>query len=540
MERQHSSKLIQHLGIIAGVCKEIRLAELIDSHVDNGDRKVTVGEAAVAMVLNAMGFTGRPLYLTSRFYESRPVDTLIREELSSKDFHDYSLGTALDKLYEYGITELFFSVASQILADQGIEARFAHLDSTTFSVYGEYNGEAEEVSDGVIHITKGYSKDNAPELNQVVAQMISVNKTTLPLWIEALSGNSSDKKSFKETVKKFQKQFNREEMPYIVADSAFYTKDNIAGCSAELRWVTRVPETIKDTKDLYCSIAGEEMQQIGGGYWYIRVGSEYAGVPQRWLLIFSEKAYEREMKTFRKNLEKELEKKEKELKHLRNTAYACAADAEKGAQAFSRKLKHLHFDYQVYERPHYEGKGRPKAGSTPTSTSWFIEGQLSYDEQRIEADRLRKGKFIVATNELDDKIISDRQLIEVYKDQNVSVERGFRFLKDPLFYADRLFLKKPERVMALIMIMTLSLLVYSLAEQRIRAALKEQGAHIWDQKNKPTDNPTARWVFTIFEDVLLLYTHSDKGITVQAMNLRAEHEIVINSLGEHYRKMYFL
>ena len=540
MERQHSSKLIQHLGILAGVCKEIRLAELIDQHVDNGERKVTVGESAVAMVLNAMGFTGRPLYLTPRFYESRPVDTLIREGLDSKDFHDYSLGTALDKLYECGITELFFSVASQILADQGIETRFAHLDSTTFSVYGQYNDEAEELNDAVVHITKGYSKDNAPELNQVVAQMISVNKTALPLWIEALSGNSNDKKAFRETVKKFQKQFTKEEMPYIVADSAFYTKESIAGCANELRWVTRVPETIKEVKDLYYSIAGEQMISIGGGYWYIRLGSEYAGVPQRWMLIFSEKAYEREMKTFRKNLEKELEKKEKELKHLRNTAYACAADADKAAQAFTRKLKHLHFDYQVYEKPHYEGKGRPKAGSTPCSTSWCIEGQLSYDDERIEADRLRKGKFVVATNELDQDILSDEKIIEVYKDQNISVERGFRFMKDPLFYADRLFLKKPERVMALIMIMTLSLLVYSLAERRIRAALKEEKTHIWNQKNKPTDKPTARWVFTIFEDVVLLYIHSPDGVTVQPMNLRAEHEIVINSLGEHYRKMYFL
>ncbi|WP_319560407.1 hypothetical protein [Marispirochaeta sp.] len=69
-----------------------------------------------------------------------------------------------------------------------------------------------------------------------------------------------------------------------------------------------MPETIKDTKDLYSCLADEQMEQIGGGYWYIRVGSEYAGVPQRWLLIFSEKAYEREMKTFRKNLKKEFEK----------------------------------------------------------------------------------------------------------------------------------------------------------------------------------------------------------------------------------------
>ena len=44
-------------------------------------------------------------------------------------------------------------------------------------------------------------------------------------------------------------------------------------------------------------------------------------------------------------------------------------------------------------------------------------------------------------------------MLENYTDQGVSVERGFRFLKDPLFFADSLFLKKPERIMALMMIM---------------------------------------------------------------------------------------
>jgi transposase len=386
------------------------------------------------MVLNAMGFTGRPLYLTPRFYESRPVDTLIREGLSAEDFHDYSIGTALDVLYEYGIPELFFSVASQVLSEQGIETRFAHLDSTTFSVYGEYNSEDEEPVEGVIHITKGYSKDHAPELNQV-AQMISVNKTSLPIWIEALSGNSNDKKTFKETVKKFQKQFRREEMPYIVADSAFYTKENIADSSSELSWVSRVPETVKEVKELYKTLSSDSMEDIGGGYWYTAMKTDYAGVPQRWLIIYSEKAYEREMKTFLKNLEKNLAKKEKELKHLRNTSYACAKDADKAAKAFSRKLKHLHFDYHVYEKPHYSGKGRPKAGSIPDSISWYIEGSLRHDEISIEAEKRRKGKFIVATNELDEHVLSDRQVIEAYKDQNVTVERGFRFLKDPLFYA---------------------------------------------------------------------------------------------------------
>jgi len=258
------------------------------------------------------------------------------------------------------------------------------------------------------------------------------------------------------------------------------------------------------------------------------------------LVIYSEKAFDRELKTFKKNLEKNLDKKQKELKHLRNSPFACEADALKAAVAFNRKLKYLQLDYRVYEKQYYEGKGRPKAGSAPVSTSWFIEGKLIANEQKAEEESLKKGMFIVATNETDRNMLSDLKLLEVYKDQNVSVERSFRFLKDPLFYADRLFLKKPERVMALIMVMTLSLLVYSVAELRIRASLKEKGTHIWNQKNKPTDLPTARWVFTIFEDVLLLYIYTDAGRSVKAMNFRPEHEIVLKSMGELYQKMYFL
>jgi transposase len=65
---KHESKLIQHLGIISGVCNECRVAELIDRHIEQKRRKVSVGQAVQAMILNALGFTGRALYLTPRFY----------------------------------------------------------------------------------------------------------------------------------------------------------------------------------------------------------------------------------------------------------------------------------------------------------------------------------------------------------------------------------------------------------------------------------------------------------------------------------------
>jgi len=109
-----------------------------------------------------------------------------------------------------------------------------------------YNSEEDgsEISEGVTHITKGHSKDNAPELNQVVLQLLCTHKSGIPLWIEALSGNTSDKKSFTRTVKEFQKQFDRERMPYMVMNSAFYTRENLIS-SGDFMWVTRVPETVQ-------------------------------------------------------------------------------------------------------------------------------------------------------------------------------------------------------------------------------------------------------------------------------------------------------
>jgi transposase len=52
-------------------------------------------------------------------------------------------------------------------------------------------------------------------------------------------------------------------------------------------------------------------------------------------------------------------------------------------------------------------------------------------------------------------------------------ERGFLFLKDPLFFASSVFLKSPERIMALGLIMGLCLLVYNLGQRQLRHALKQ-------------------------------------------------------------------
>ena len=164
MSSQYVTQTLDHFGIVAGVCEEMDLIGQIDARIPDTGRKVSVGQAVQAMVLNGLGLTGRAMYLTPEFYKSKPVDLLIGEGIEASDLNSDSLGKALDYLYEAGITELFATISVHALRRYGIDVRFAHLDTTALSLQGEYDDEQEGKADEeqVITITYGHSKDHCP------------------------------------------------------------------------------------------------------------------------------------------------------------------------------------------------------------------------------------------------------------------------------------------------------------------------------------------------------------------------------------------
>jgi transposase len=130
--------------------------------------------------------------------------------------------------------------------------------------------------------------------------------------------------------------------------------------------------------------------------------------------------------------------------------------------------------------------------------------------------------------------LSDEEALKAYKDQQ-HAERGFRFLKDPLFFAHSLFLKNESRIVAMVMIMGLALMIYGIAERKLREALEKGSESIPDQKNKPTKKPTMRRVFQVFEGITVLYRGSEM---VKIMNMRPIHLKVLSLLGREYEGMY--
>ena len=495
-EITYATQRLDHLGIVAGICREVDLVGQIDRMVGPTNRQVSVGEAMQAMVLNALGFASRPLYLIPEFFANKPLDRLLRPGLTAEMLNDDSLGRALDLLYETGLTEIFAQVASHALRLFGIQYRFVHLDTTSFSVEGDYERPEEP---GVVRITHGYSRDRRPDLKQVVVALLTSYRSALPLWIQALDGNAIDNHTFPQVIEAYIAHLQEGEMPYLVADSALYSEENLQRLS-EVRWLTRVPERIGLARALIEAVSADEMQPAGQeGYRCLEVGTTYGGVPQRWLIVWSEQAGERERAALKMQVNHEREKAERAWKGLLRHEFPSREAAEEAVERLTRGWTYHRAEVRYREEAHYGRKGRPASGAIPQRVGWRLEGEVVEWTEVIARAEKRLGKFILATNELDEERLPAEEMLLAYKGQGVGSERGFRFLKDPWFFADSLFLKSPKRIMALVMVMGLALLVYALAEYRLRTALEEQGEQVSNQVGKPTQRPTMRRVFQMFE-----------------------------------------
>ncbi|MDZ7706212.1 MAG: IS1634 family transposase [Trueperaceae bacterium] len=155
-------------------------------------------------------------------------------------------------------------------------------------------------------------------------------------------------------------------------------------------------------------------------------------------------------------------------------------------------------------------------------------------------DNLSLQSVSITDIELDESKLGLLAMLALYKSQTSSVERGFGFLKDPLFFADSLFLKKPARIMALLMVMGLSLLVYALAEHRVRTQLAARDESVPDQTGKPTQRPTMRRIFQMMEGVDLLVTEQAGLRRRWLLNMTDVRWQIIDLFGHHVRKLYRL
>lgn len=294
--------------------------------------------------------------------------------------------------------------------------------------------------------------------------------------------------------------------------------------------MSRVPLTVKAACQLVRDISQEELKPSQlTGYSYKEVQKTYGGIQQRWLVVESQKRRESDLKKLAKNWQKEALGAEKQLRQLSRQTFACIPDARTAAQKLLKKSKYHHLTNIQIEVV------ANKDMRDSTTEAYQVRGTVSPCEEKIKPIRDSAGRFIIATNVLNEEVLTTEEMLSKYKGQQ-AVERGFRFLKDPMFLTDSVFLKSPERLEALGLIMGLCLLVYTLGQRQLRQTLQRRHSKIPNQLGCLTDRPTLRWLFQCFQSIHGLVVHQ----SVEISNLTDERLLLLKFFPPACQRYYLL
>ena len=548
---------LDHLGLVAGIIDELGLVELTDEVIEpHCLEHVSAGQVVKAMILNALGFLSAPLYLFSEFFESKAVSHLLGEGVEARHLNDDRLGRVLDELYAAGTTSFFMQVALQAVERFEIDIHQRHLDATSMSVAGEYKRSAEAESAGSagtasttesaaepppetgseptpIRVCRGYSRDHRPDLKQFLMTLVCAADGGVPLWLQVASGNEHDSQQFAKVMQAFKDQWTSDGL--FVMDAAFYTEPNLKQVGT-LGWLTRVPLTLKAAQALVqCDVTTlVEVPCDLDDYRMWEVEQTYGGVAQRWILVESQ-TRKADATLWQAELEKRERRLNRQLKQLTQQVFACKPDALDALMRFQDGLEvHSLTQVSVETVRAKRAPGRPAKSAEPTPIQGYrLQATLTRTDTAEDTFCRQRSRFILATNQLDKTQWPAQTCLQEYKGQQ-TVERGFRFLKDPLFFASSVFVKKPQRVEALALIMALTLMVYTLAERKLRQALDAQNQTVLDQRKQPTAKPTFRWIMQKFQGIHWVSRNGQRQIS----NLNDERRRIIHLLGPPVERYY--
>lgn len=556
---------LDHLGLVAQMADDILLSETIDKLVGEVDSReiISTGQAVQAMCINCLGFTTRALHLTPQFFKTRDIKFLIGKNkgrtdviLKPEHLNEHKLGRALDAIADVGVDKFFMSIALTAFKNQKVQVPTLHLDTTTHSVYGLYESKitpqtkkeenAEEAPCEIL-ITHGYSKEHRKDCKQFVQELLVSSDGDVPLMFKAHAGNKADIAIFEERLKILKKQFietkNEDLLPkFIVGDCKFYNEETLKNCQTDsIDWITRVPDNVKEVKDCLKQSAQNDKwiryiydneKQI----MYQTFDIEKYGIKQRFIVVKTDESKKRSEKIEERRYEKEKKSLDALSRKFEKEKFSCQADLNSSIQKQFLNLVYFSLkSFSTNEDNKYQKKGRPTPDSAPIKT-YTAKDIIFEEKQDIKKQRIDENScFIIGTT---DFASTPEEIIKIYRKDQQGVERSFRFLKDPSYFADAFFLKSPKRIEALLCVMTISLLLYALLQRRIRLNLKAEKKFIPDQKKKPYQRPTMRWVNMNFEGVDVTKVYAENGIKYYFHRVDDFVKTVLEVLGPSYQIRY--
>ena len=527
-----SVKDLGHLGLISAVFRELGLVEKIDEMLpkESPNMHISHGEAVLAMVLQALGYSCQRMYLSPRYFSGVAVENLFGRDLSPGWMNARVLGRTLDAIFKFGATSFLANLCMRVVSNHKLLKKFVYMDTTSLSVTGR-----KYKNNGNFRLTHGYSKDHRGDLKQLVF-LLATTEEGLPVFAKAEDGNASDGEVFREALSEIQYRMKSElDGKFFVLDSSLYSRKFLKSSEVSGYWISRVPESVKDCriyleqnpKDLFWNQLDEDYS-----YRVIR-GVRYGRKAQRWILVDHRPSRYKELATFKAKIEKSKKALIKAQRRLGRLVFKERADC----QEVIKDLRKIHRYFVI--TPTLMGQYRKSRGSKrKVLTGYKIHISFRKNGPRIRKMERRKGKFILATNCLDKKKASAAEVIEAYRGRNRSIEGCFRFLKDRRKCLNQIYLKKESLIEAMLMVMSLLIFVNNFAQNRLRKVLETKGQSIPNQLGVRTRKPSFSWVAELMRSVHKVAGYVNKEYYSELTGISRVQRQIIRAFGTHAEEIY--
>jgi transposase len=520
---------VQHLPIVKAYADKIGLVEVINKLVPT-EMAVDPGTVVLGMILDTL--SGRsPLYRLEEFFAHQDTALLLGQAIAPDALNDDTAGRVLERLYDTGTMKVFTACA--VRADQvfHFDKRYVHFDTTSVSVYGDYlPPEDQQEHEVPFTITHGYSKDKRPDLKQFVFATLCVDRA-VPIWGTPEDGNASDKtvnNTLLSNIATFLGKHGVAPGAYIyVADAALVTEENLAALGDTL-FITRLPATYNECGRLIAEAVAHNAWEDVGVLAHTkptkhRPATSYKasegevtlyGTAYRAVVVHSSAQDKRRQQRLARDIQASYSTMQTTVRTAEQQEYFCRADADSAAAQLRAAHAAYHVvDVTVTERPVY-GRGRPSSHKPRPvqATRYRLKTTISPQTERIARMEEEAGCFVLLTNvpTAGNLAHSARDILSVYKEQH-GTEQNYGFLKDPVI-VNSLFLKKPERLEALGLVLLLALLIWRVMERAMRMHVDTTRMPLMGWDKQATERPTAFMMVTKFAGVIVLKLGHDRQL----------------------------
>jgi len=312
-----------------------------------------------------------------------------------------------------------------------------------------------------------------------------------------------------------------------IADAALVTKDNLTALR-DTFFITRLPATYSECGRLIEeAVARNHWEEVGGlaqtpptkhrpGTFYKVAEGEVTlyGKTYRAVVVHSSSQDQRRQQHLEREIQASYATLEATVHAAARQEYFCQADAEAAAAKLRALQSAYHgVDVAVKERPTY-GPGRPssKQPRVVKALRYSLQVTLHERSESIARKMQETGCFVLLTNVPTVGEMAHRagDILRAYKEQH-GIEQNYGFLKDPLI-VNSLFLKKPERIEALGLMLLLALLLWRLVERTLRVHVETTGKPLTGWDKKATQKPTAFMMMTKFAGVMVLKVEGQRQL----------------------------